>query len=78
MFVVGQLVNSQGKVRNIPSTRFGNIAQMPYEPIEQDRVFGKFQQESFLVEARSIIGFSGSPIFLILTREIHVRKLDFA
>ena len=66
VFVVGRFINSQGKVRNIPSVRFGNIAQMPFEPIEQDRVFGKFQQESFLVEARSISGFSGSPVFLIL------------
>jgi hypothetical protein len=53
-------------MRNIPSVRFGNIAQMPIEPIEQGRVFGKFQQESFLVEARSVSGFSGSPVFLIL------------
>jgi hypothetical protein len=66
IFVVGRFINSQGKVRNIPSVRFGNISQMPFEPIEQGRVFGKFQQESFLVEARSISGFSGSPVFLIL------------
>jgi hypothetical protein len=65
-FVVGRFVNAQGKLRNIPSVRFGNIAQMPIEPIEQDRVFGKFQQESFLVEARSISGYSGSPVFLVL------------
>jgi hypothetical protein len=66
IFVVGRFKNSQGKMRNIPSVRFGNIAQMPIEPIEQGRVFGKFQQESFLVEARSVSGFSGSPVFLIL------------
>jgi hypothetical protein len=66
VFVVGRFINAQGKVRNIPSVRFGNIAQMPHEPIEQERAFGKFQQESFLVEARSISGFSGSPVFLIL------------
>lgn len=65
-FVVGRFMNAQGKLRNILSVRFGNIAQMPIEPIEQDRVFGKFQQESFLVEARSISGYSGSPVFLIL------------
>jgi hypothetical protein len=65
-FVVGRFINAQGKLRNIPSVRFGNIAQMPVETIEQDRDFGKFQQESFLVEARSISGYSGSPVFLIL------------
>jgi hypothetical protein len=63
-FVVGRF--AQGKLRNIPAVRFGNIAQMPIEPIEQDRVFGQFKQESFLVEARSISGYSGSPVFLIL------------
>jgi hypothetical protein len=66
VFVVGRFINAQGKLRNIPSVRFGNIAQMPIEPIEQDRGFGKFQQESFLVEARSISGYSGSPVFLVL------------
>ena len=66
VFVVGRFINAQGKLRNIPSVRFGNIAQMPIEPIEQTRIFGKFQQESFLVEARSISGYSGSPVFLIL------------
>jgi hypothetical protein len=66
VFVVGRFINSQGKLKNIPSVRFGNIAQMPIEPVEQDRCFGKFQQESFLVEARSVSGFSGAPVFLIL------------
>ena len=77
VFVVGRFINSQGKVRNIPSVRFGNIAQMPFEPIEQDRVFGKFQQESFLVEARSISGFSGSPVFLILHASASRQELGF-
>jgi hypothetical protein len=65
-FIVGRFINAQGKLTNIPSARFGNIAQMPREPIEQTRVFGTFLQESFLVEARSISGYSGSPVFLIL------------
>jgi hypothetical protein len=72
-FVVGRFINSQGKLRNIPSVRFGNIAQMPIEPIEQRRNFGIFKQESFLVEARSISGFSGSPVFLLLLK-VHSRQ----
>jgi hypothetical protein len=77
VFVVGRFKNAQGKLRNIPSVRFGNIAQMPHEPIEQRRVFGKFQQESFLVEARSISGFSGSPVFLILHARDSRQELGF-
>jgi Trypsin-like peptidase domain len=62
VFVVGRFVNHEGKQRNLPSARFGNIAQMPWEPIE----FNGFLQESFLVEARSIAGYSGSPVFVFL------------
>jgi hypothetical protein len=62
VFVIGRFVNHEGKQRNLPSARFGNIAQMPWEPIE----FGGLSQESFLVEARSIAGYSGSPVFVYL------------
>lgn len=65
-FVVGRFVNHEGKQRNLPSVRFGNIAQMPWEPI----IVGGFAQESFLVEARSIAGYSGSPVFVYLPRQI--------
>jgi hypothetical protein len=41
---------------------------MPIEPLEQTRNGGKRFQESFLVEARAISGFSGSPVFLMLMR----------
>src|SRR5260221_14479087 len=36
VFVIGRFVNHEGKQRNLPSARFGNIAQMPWEPIEFD------------------------------------------
>jgi hypothetical protein len=61
VFVVGRFISHEGKQQNNPTARFGCIAQMPWEPIIQD---DGFQQESFLVEARSIGGFSGSPVFL--------------
>jgi hypothetical protein len=60
-FVVGRFINHEGKQRNLPTARFGCIAQMPWEPIRQDH---GFDQESFLVEARSIAGYSGSPVFV--------------
>jgi hypothetical protein len=58
-FIVGRFINHEGKQRNMPTVRFGPVAQMPDEPIR----VGGFDQESFLVEARSIGGFSGSPVF---------------
>jgi hypothetical protein len=66
VFIAGRFVNSEGKQRNLPVLRFGNISQMPVEPIEQRRNAGIHKQESFLVEARSISGFSGSPVILTL------------
>lgn len=60
-FMVGRFVNHEGRQQNLPTVRFGNIGQMPWEPIRQD---DGFEQESFLVECRSIGGYSGSPIFV--------------
>lgn len=61
VFIVGRFVNHEGKQRNLPSVRFGNIAMMPWEPIQQE---DGHLQESFLVEVRSIGGYSGSPAFV--------------
>jgi hypothetical protein len=64
VFVVGRFVNQEGRQRNVPSVRFGNIAQMPADIIRQARGAGFFDQESFVVEARSIGGYSGAPVFV--------------
>ncbi|MGP8231511.1 MAG: hypothetical protein ACLQL2_02450 [Methylovirgula sp.] len=61
IFVVGRFISHEGKQHNNPTARFGCIAQMPLEPIVQDH---GFPQESYLIEVRSIGGFSGSPVFL--------------
>lgn len=58
-FSVGRFVTHEGKQRNTPIVRFGNIAMMPYEPIRCD----EGDQLAFLVESRSLAGFSGSPVF---------------
>ncbi len=55
VFFAGRFINAEGKDKNRPSLRFGTIAQ-----IETDIIDG---EESFLVEARSIPGYSGSPVF---------------
>jgi hypothetical protein len=59
VFVVGRFINHEGRQRNSPSARFGCIGQMPVEPVK----INGFDQECFLVEARSIGGYSGSPVF---------------
>lgn len=61
VFVVGRFISHEGKQQNRPTARFGFIGQMPLEPVVQD---DGFAQESFLVEVRSIGGYSGSPVFL--------------
>ncbi len=60
VFVLGRFINHEGRQTNNPTARFGNIAQMPIEPIKRN---DGSAQESYLVEARSIGGFSGSPVF---------------
>lgn len=58
VFFSGRFINAEGKDKNRPSLRFGTIAQA--QAIEIDN------EQSFLVEARSIPGFSGSPVFVYL------------
>lgn len=59
VFFVGRFLHHQGRERNHPTVRFGNIAQMPWEPVRTGR---GIRQEAFLVEARSESGYSGSPV----------------
>ena len=58
--MIGRLIAHDGRVRNSPSVRFGNISMMPDEPFRHD---GRIQR-SFIVESRSIPGYSGSPVFV--------------
>ncbi len=62
VFMIGRFSSRQGKEKLIPTARFGNISAMPDEdePLE---VVGQNHQSAFLVEMRSIPGFSGSPVF---------------
>ena len=63
VFMVGRFISHEGKQRNTPSIRFGNISMLNKETMqngfEQD-------QETFLTEMRSIPGYSGSPVFVTL------------
>lgn len=60
--VPGRFRSHPGKEENLPIVRFGHIAMMPIEAVRNERL-GK-DQESFLIEAHSLSGFSGSPVFV--------------
>jgi hypothetical protein len=70
-YMVGRFVNHEGYQRNLPTVRFGAIAQMPGEPILTD--WG-IQEDAYLVEMRSISGFSGSPVIVRISSQ---RALQF-
>jgi hypothetical protein len=69
VFIIGLFSKAEGKTRNIPIARVGNIAAMPTEPLRTKKGTAKV----FLIEARSIGGLSGSPVFLHLG---HMRLLE--
>jgi hypothetical protein len=62
----GRLIGHDGKQRNKPVMRFGNIAMLSDADAPID--FGSHRQVGFLVECRSISGFSGAPAFVQLAQ----------
>ncbi len=66
IFLVGRLVTHGGRQKNTPVVRFGNISLVADldEPIQCE----EREQEAFLVECRSLSGFSGSPVFVTTTQ----------
>ena len=62
LFLTGLFAHHFGQHRNIPIVRVGNIAAMPEEPV----LTRSGSMEAYLVEARSIGGLSGSPVFVHL------------
>jgi hypothetical protein len=59
--MVGRYINHEGRQQNRPTARFGNIAQLPYERV---RTAQGIEQDAFLVDIRSLAGYSGSPVFV--------------
>lgn len=59
--MIGRFINHEGKQKNSPAVRFGNIAMMAKDKIKRP---DGFEQESFLVETRSLPGYSGSAVLL--------------
>lgn len=62
VFISGLFIHHYGARRNIPIVRTGNLAALDEEPVSTKRGL----TQAYLVEARSIGGLSGSPVFLNL------------
>jgi hypothetical protein len=61
VIMVGLFASHFGRQRNVPVVRVGNISMMPEEPVET-QAFGPI--DAYVIEARSIGGLSGSPVFV--------------
>jgi len=61
VFMVGRLTGHQGTKKNLPIIRFGHLSMLPIEPLENPI---RKQRAHFLVEVRSVSGFSGSPVIV--------------
>lgn len=59
-FFLSRFAMHPGRYENQPVVRFGTVAAMPLEPIQLPT---GIRQEAFLVEAHSLGGHSGSPVF---------------
>jgi hypothetical protein len=69
--VIGLFRSHLGKKRNVPIVRVGTIAALPDEPI-----WTKYAGfiDAYLIEARSIAGLSGSPVFAVAEPAFELAK----
>jgi hypothetical protein len=63
--IAGLFTQRHGQERNLPIVRSGIVASMPDEHLIDSR--SGLPYHAFLIEARSIGGLSGSPVFAVLT-----------
>lgn len=63
VFMLGRFISQGGAQLQAPLARFGNVAMMPGPLVEDGR---GLKVEAFLVEMRSLSGFSGSPVFIYI------------
>ncbi len=61
VFMLGRFSGHSGRQQNQPLARFGSLAMMDDEKVEDGR---EMLVDAYLVEMRSLPGFSGSPVFL--------------
>lgn len=60
VFIPGMYSPRIGEAKNIPIFRMGNVASMPEEPLQTKYGY----HNAYLIEARSLDGLSGSPVFV--------------
>lgn len=70
VFITGLFTEAPGTSRNMPIVRHGNLAMIPDGQIQTEMGYA----DVYLVEARSIGGLSGSPVFVRPTVEIIVQE----
>jgi hypothetical protein len=68
VLITGLFTLVTGKSRNIPIVRIGNLSMSPREAIVPTKL-GDI--EAYIIEARSIGGLSGSPVFIRQTIDLH-------
>ncbi len=61
-FVVGRNIGLEGEHTNTPAARFGAVSIMHPEPVRQSE--RRHAQDSIVVEAKSLGGYSGAPVFV--------------
>jgi hypothetical protein len=66
VFMVGRFVSLEGEKENTPTARFGNVARTIGEKIDNNKNGFAHKQESFLIDCRSLPGYSGSPVFITM------------
>jgi len=67
VLITGLFTKIRGESRNIPIVRIGNLAMAPSEPIVPTKL-GNI--EPYVIEAKSLGGISGSPVFIRQTASI--------
>jgi hypothetical protein len=67
VFMVGRFIDHAGVQRNQPSVRFGNISMMSGEKL---RHWEGYDEDSFVLDMRSLSGYSGSPVFVNVSTPI--------
>lgn len=66
VFMIGRFVGHDGRQKNTPSVRFGNISRMRISDAEEGADQNQEEvDERFLIDCRSIPDYSGSPVFFM-------------
>jgi hypothetical protein len=72
VFITGLFTAVPGTTQNMPIIRSGNLAMLPREQVQTELGYA----DAYLVEARSIGGLSGSPVFVRNTVCLKIERRD--